>query len=40
MQGKLTLMSAYGRIIVESVEEKWAAVELDFMPRTSKSSWY
>jgi hypothetical protein len=39
MPGKLTLMSAYGRITVESVEEKWATVELDFMPRTGKA-WY
>ncbi len=39
MQGKLTLMSAYGRITVESVEENWATVELDFLPRT-RESWY
>src|SRR5208282_6313684 len=40
MQGKLALMSAYGRITVESVEENWATVGLDFMPRTRESSWY
>ena len=34
MQGKLALMSAYGRITVESVEENWAVVEMEFMPRT------
>ena len=34
MQGKLALMSAYGRITVESVEENWAIVEMEFMPRT------
>ncbi len=39
MQGKLALMSAYGSITVESVEENWATVELDFMPRTRESSW-
>jgi hypothetical protein len=39
LQGKLALMSAYGRITVESVEDKWAAIELDFMPRSSKASW-
>jgi hypothetical protein len=40
MPGKLTLMSAYGRIVVESVEEKWATLDLDFTPRTSRSVWY
>jgi len=40
MQGKLALMSAYGSITVESVEENWATVGLDFMPRTRESSWY
>jgi hypothetical protein len=39
MPGKLCLMSAYGRITVESVEENWATVELDFLPRT-RESWY
>ena len=37
MQGKLALMSAYGRITVESVEENWAIVEMEFMPRTRRS---
>jgi hypothetical protein len=27
-------MSAYGRITVESVEENWAVIEMEFMPRT------
>jgi hypothetical protein len=40
MPGKLTLMSAYGRIVVESMEEKWATLDLDFTPRTSRSVWY
>jgi len=30
-------MSTYGRISIESVEENWAIVEMEFMPRTK--SW-
>jgi len=33
MPGKLSVMLAYGRITIENVEEKWAIVEMEFMPR-------
>jgi hypothetical protein len=33
MPGKLSVMLAYGRIKIENVEEKWAIVEMEFMPR-------
>jgi hypothetical protein len=33
MPGKLTVMLAYGRIRIESVEEKWAIVDMEFLPR-------
>jgi hypothetical protein len=33
MPGKLCVMLAYGRIKIENVEEKWAIVEMEFMPR-------
>jgi hypothetical protein len=34
MLGKLSLMSAYGRVTVQSLEENWATVEMEFLPRT------
>lgn len=34
MPGKLSLMSAYGTIAIQSLEENWALVEMDFLPRT------
>jgi hypothetical protein len=33
MPGKLSVMLAYGRIIIENVEEKLAIVEMEFSPR-------
>jgi hypothetical protein len=32
--GKLTILLAYGTITIESVEEKSAIAEMEFMPRT------
>ncbi len=35
--GKLSIASAYGRVSVASLEENWATVEMEFLPRTK--SW-